>query len=256
MEKWDKIYQEQLETKSYIVDRETEISKVLYKEIYEEITRARKIDSSTVYLEIGCGPMVLGELIASEAKLVIGVDFSPSALKIVEQSYRERGLRNYLLILADIKSMPIKDNCVDLIYGGGVLEHFLDTEGAVKELRRVLKVGGVSFTTVPYLNLTALTYRQLTGHIPNFPILKQLAEFVHCKILKGNHMLYGYELSFLGSTMKKIHEKAGFKKVTIDRFKITVSPLFVKNIFLKRICAWLVCNSRLFWPLIKIVAEK
>ena len=92
---------------------------------------------------------------------------------------------------------------------------------------RVLKKEGVSFNTAPYLNIGSLTYRQIWGNIPNFPILKQLAEFIHIKLLKGQHMIFGYEFSFLGSTLKKFHKKAGFEKIYVDKFKVKLAFDFV-----------------------------
>ena len=256
MEKWSDRYESEIKNKNYHKEREKELNKDLYKEILAEILNEKNINRDTVYLEIGSGLMYIGEILSKRVKLIIGVDFCLNALKLTEAIFKKKGINNYLLILADIKSLPLKNKTIDLIYGGGVLEHFRETQPVVNEMYRVLRIGGVSFNTVPYLNLTALTYRQLTGNIPNLPILKQLAELVHWKILRGKHMIYGYEMSFLGSTMKKIHKKVGFDKVAIDRFEIEISPLMIKNIFLKRMCTWLACNSRLFWPLIKVVAEK
>jgi len=256
MEKWSNIYQSEILNKNYCKEREKELNKDLYKEILSEIINEKNINTNTVYLEIGSGLMYVGEILSKKIKLIIGVDFCLNALKLTETIFKKKGINNYLLILADIRSLPLKNKTIDLIYGGGVLEHFRQTQPVVNELYRVLKIGGVTFNTVPYLNLTALTYRQLTGNIPNFPVLKQLAEYIHWKIFKGKYMIYGYEMSFLGSTMKKIHKTAGFKKTKVDRFKINVSPTMIKNDLLKKILGDLSRSSRLFWPLIKVVATK
>jgi len=256
MEKWSDNYESEIKNKNYHIEREKELNKDLYKEILAEILNEKNVNRDTVYLEIGSGLMYIGEILSKRVKLIIGVDFCLNALELTETIFKKRGINNYLLILADIRSLPLKNETIDLIYGGGVLEHFKQTQSVVDELYRVLKIGGMTFNTVPYLNLTALTYRQLTGNIPNFPVLKQLTEFIHWKVFKGKYMIYGYEMSFLGSTMKKIHKKSGFKKIKVDRLKININPTMIKNDLLKKILGGLSRSSRLFWPLIKIVATK
>jgi hypothetical protein len=119
----------------------------------------------------------------------------------------------------------------------------------------LLKPGGISFNTVPCLNLGALIYRQIWGNIPNFPILKQIAEFIHIKIFRGKYMRFGYELSFLPSTMINIHKRAGFKKVKIDKFDTKLVFEYFPKFFrphLEKIAN----SSKLFWPMIKVIAEK
>lgn len=167
-----------------------------------------------------------------------------------------KGITNYQLILGDINKMPIKSNSIDLLYGGGVIEHCENTQTVINEIYRVLKPGGVSFNTVPYLNLGALTYRQIWGNIPEFPLLKQLAEFVHIKLLGARHMTFGYELSFSAGYLRALHKKAGFKKVTVDKFETKLMFDFIPFDFSRRVCIYLANHCRLFWPMIKVVAEK
>lgn len=255
IQKWDKFYQKRLEDKSYLKDYKDYLEN-FFEDTYRQLNEYKKFDRDLVYLEIGCGPMILGQQIASRCQLVIGIDFCPSALKIAKKMLEAKGVKNYLLVQGDILNMPIKTGLVDLIYGGGVIEHFKNTQQCVNELYRVLKKDGISFNTVPYLNIGSLTYRQIWGNIPNFPILKQLAEFVHIKLLRSKHMIFGYELSFLGSTLKKIHKKAGFLKIYVDKFDAKLAFDFIPTKFLKKLCIKIANSSRFFWPMIRIVAEK
>lgn len=255
IDKWDDLYKSQIVNKSYLKDY-LYYKKTYLKDTLNQLREAKKINSNTVYLEIGCGAFYLGQTIAKYTKMVIGIDYCPSALKIAKIMLEEKGIENYLLIQANILDMPIRDNVIDLIYGGGVIEHFNDTQKCVNELYRVLKKGGVAFNTVPYLNIGALTYRQIWGNIPNLPVLKQIAEFIHIKLLKGKHMIFGYEMSFLGSTLKGVYEKAGFEKVYIDKFKVKLAFDFIPTKFLKKLCIKIANSNRLFWPMIKVVGRK
>ncbi len=255
IQKWDKFYQKQLENDSYFKEKDSYLNNY-YEDTYQQINERKKIKKDLVYLEIGCGQMFFGQEIADKCKLVIGIDFCPSALKIAKRILENKGCKNYLLIQGDILNLPIKENKIDLIYGGGVIEHFKNTQQCINELFRVLRKDGISFNTVPYLNLGSLTYRQIWGNIPNFPVLKQIAEFVHIKLLKGKHMIFGYEMSFLGYTLKRMHRVAGFREVNFDQFKVKLAFDFIHNKYLKRKCIWLANNNRLFWPMIKVIARK
>lgn len=254
IEKWDEGYQDSLGMGSFAKDF-LSYKERFFDDVYKNVASERTIDKHIVYLEIGCGPFFFGNLIADRVSMIIGVDFSLTALKVAKTFLDERGVTNYLLIQSDILNIPIKDESVDLIYGGGVIEHFQDTQQCVNELFRVLKDGGVSLNTVPYLNVASLTYRQLWGNIPNVPVLKQIAEFVHIRLLKKKHMIFGYEMSFLGSTLKAIHRRAGFSRCSIGQFDIDLSFEFAPKL-LKPILVFLAKNSRLFWPMIKVVGIK
>lgn len=253
VKKWNEFYEKQLVSGSY--KREYELYKKNHlNDVICQIEKEFNYKSK-VYLEIGCGPFFLGQNLASDCSFVIGVDFCSSALKIAKKMMDEKGIKNYLLIQGDVTNLPIKSSFVDLVYGGGVIEHFEDTQKCVNELYRVLRSDGVSFNTVPYLNVGSLTYRQVWGNIPNVPVLKQLAELVHIKILKEKHMIFGYEMSFLGGTLKKIHKKAGFKKTAVKNFEVKMSFDFIPK-SLKTPFVWLAKSSRLFWPMVKVIAKK
>lgn len=254
IEKWDEGYQVSLEKGSFSQELSS-YKERFFNDVYKNVAAEKAIDKHVVYLEIGCGPFLLGNLIADKVSMIIGIDFSLAALKVAKALLDQNGIKNYLLIQSDILNIPMKSESVDLIYGGGVIEHFEDTQKCVNELFRVLKNGGVGLNTVPYLNVASLTYRQLWGNIPNVPILKQIAEFIHIRLLKKRHMIFGYELSFLGSTLKSVHKKAGFSQCRVGQFDIDLSFDFAPN-FIKPILVFLARNSRLFWPMIKVVGVK
>jgi len=244
IKKWDKMYKKNFMNKQYYEDYENYISNY-YWDTYNQIVEVKKVNKDVVYLEIGCGPFFIGQKIANKCKIVIGIDMCPTALKIARKMLKEKGIDNFLLIQGNILNLPIKNNIIDIIYGGGVIEHFKNTTKCIDELYKVLRKGGISFNTVPYLNLGALTYRQVWGNIPNFPVLKQFAEFVHIILLKSRHMIFGYDMSFLGTTLKRLHKKVGFEEVNVDKFKVKFALHFIPHC-IRYPVAWLAKNSRLF----------
>lgn len=251
--KWDQLYRDELKKNEFEHDLE-QYKSFYFPETYEQINDAKKLKGA-VYLEIGCGPFHFGQLVSKECSLIIGIDVSPTALVLAKKMLDKKKIKNYLLIQGDILSLPIKNNSIDVIYGGGVIEHFKNTNSCVQELYRVLKPKGISFNTVPMLNIGSLTYRQVWGNIPNVIFLKQFAEFIHITLLRSKHMRYGYEFSFLPNTMRSIHKRAGFTNVTIDKFTVKLVFEFIPLKF-RKIVVDLAENNRLFWPMIKVIGVK
>ena len=100
-------------------------------------------------LDIGCGT---GELLRELSPLgeVFGIDNSPQAIAFC----KERGLKN--VSLAEGTSIPFPDNAFDIVLCLDVLEHIENDDAALKEIRRVVKPGGIIIIFVP-------TFRFLWG---------------------------------------------------------------------------------------------
>lgn len=254
LKKWDKFYKNWFGKKN--ITAEYEKARDMYQ-VYgaNQIKKYYDFNKNTIYFELGCGTFIIGCLIAKDCKLVIGIDFSLTALKVARKIMDNKGIRNYLLIRGDIFKIPLKKDVVDILYGGGVIEHFKDTDGCVKEFARVMKKGGIALNAVPYLNIGALTYRQIWGNIPDFPVLKQMAEWVHLKLFKGKHMHFGYELSFTQSKLRRLHQKYGFKGIKFVRLESEVMMGFLPN-FIRPLAIYLAENSSWFWPMMLVVSKK
>lgn len=254
LNKWNKIYKNLFKNKKYIACFEDYKKKNSEKD-FQQLGKIKTLNKKTVFLELGCGMFFFGINFSKKCGAVIGIDFSISALKIAKNLLNRYKIKNYLLIQANILNLPLKNNTVDFVCGNGVIEHFKNTQISINELYRILKNNGISLNTVPYLNFGSLTYRQLWGNIPDFPVLKQLAEFIHLKLLKGKHMMFGYELSFTKKKLIKLHNNAGFKQIKIE--KLDVEPVFLfAPKFIRKPLRWLANNSSLFWPMVQVTATK
>ena len=97
------------------------------------------------FLEIGCGEGFL--LAAVRSKDKFAVDISEEALKIS----RGRATANFSAALAE--RLPFPPDSFDLVATVGVMEHFIDDNAAIREIRRVLKPGG-HLVTLIHVNLT------------------------------------------------------------------------------------------------------
>jgi SAM-dependent methyltransferase len=121
-----------------------------------------------------------------------GIDI---AYDIVHQARRELGDPQSKLAVADVRSLPFKENAFDLIYSMGTIEHFTDYEVAVRELFRVLKPSGVAIVGVP--NKLDPFLRPLLVHVLN----------------KFALYPYGREKSFTAGELQLLLESAGFRAI-------------------------------------------
>ena len=140
----DQFYQKQIRSNSYEEEGSSYL-KNYHEDTFRQLDEYKKINKDLVYMEIGCGQMFLDQELALQSRLVIGIDFCPSVLKIAKKMMDKGGIKNYLLIQGDILSMPIKDDKIDLIYGGGVIKHFKNTQQCVNELYKSFKKRGGEF---------------------------------------------------------------------------------------------------------------
>jgi SAM-dependent methyltransferase len=107
---------------------------------------------------VGCGDGSATHLVSglNARNTVIGVDWSATALA----QARARGL---LVVQGgvDTSGLPLPDGCADVVIMSELIEHLVDTDTAVDEVRRVLRPGGVLLLSTP--NLAAWFNRALVG---------------------------------------------------------------------------------------------
>src|SRR5262249_18914505 len=96
-------------------------------------------------IDCGCGP---GTITADLAQVVapgdvIGIDLRDAAVAQARTVARERGLANLTFQTASIFHLPFPDGAFDAAFTCAVLQHLATPVVALKEIRRVLKPGGV-----------------------------------------------------------------------------------------------------------------
>lgn len=250
---WDKNYKKWW-SKSKIFDYLKEYRQDYLDDTLIQMEKFWQIKPGLIYCELGCGPAIVGLEMAKRGCQVVGIDLSVEGLKLAKKLYA-REHANGLFVCGDILNMPFRAESLDLIYAGGVLEHFKNTHAAVEELYRVTKKGGRIFATVPFVSLSTLTYRQLYGNIPELPILKTILEFIHTDILKRRFMPFGYEKSFTEGRLKQLFLTAGFRQVRIGFFDCHLPFYRFKSERLKNVLRRL-AKLKLFWPMVYVEAIK
>ena len=108
-------------------------------------------------LDCGVGTGALADALAavSPASFALdAIDISPRMLELAERRFRRNGI-DARLHQADVRRLPFEDGSFDFAMSAHLLEHLADPDAALREMRRVLKPGG--------LLLACLTRRSLPG---------------------------------------------------------------------------------------------
>lgn len=104
-----------------------------------------RLRAGMTLLDCGCGPGTITlDLAAVVAPgKVVGIDLEPRQLRVGLSHATERKTPNLLFSAADLYSLPFPESTFDAVLLHGVLEHMREPVSALREVRRVLKSGGV-----------------------------------------------------------------------------------------------------------------
>jgi SAM-dependent methyltransferase len=174
------------------------------------------------FLEAGCGPAANALNLALRGAEVVGIDLSANAVRMARREFEQRGLSGEF-VLGDVRALPFGDGSFDLVYAGGVVEHFAELDTAVGEMVRVLRPGGRVLVTVPALTLS-YPYLFLRGNVPAVPLAERAVAALHFGLLRGRFAPFGYERSFTRRRIRRVLERAGLAGVEVGRFD-TYLPL-------------------------------
>src|SRR5215813_8000218 len=94
-------------------------------------------------LEIGCGMGTDLLQFARGGARCIGIDLTPRSVEITRHRFRLYGADGNFMI-SDGEHLPFSSESFDVVYSNGVLHHTPDTAGAIREVHRVLRSGGVA----------------------------------------------------------------------------------------------------------------
>ncbi|MCJ1300152.1 hypothetical protein MMC08_002946 [Hypocenomyce scalaris] len=96
-------------------------------------------------LDVGCGP---GSITVDLAKKVptghiVGLDYVSDPLDKARSLAISEGVSNTNFQVGDIHDLPFPDNTFDIVHAHQVLQHVADPIQAFREMRRVIKQGGI-----------------------------------------------------------------------------------------------------------------
>jgi ubiquinone/menaquinone biosynthesis C-methylase UbiE len=154
-------------------------------------------------LDVGCGP---GNITADLAGLVPrgsvrGIDRSADVVAQASRHYEPGDHRNLSFHVGDVAHLDFPDASFDVVFVHQVLQHLSDPVGALREMRRVVKPGGV----------LAARDADYGGFIwdPADPTLDHWREIYHAVTARNGADADG------GRHLKKWVRAAGFEDLTV-----------------------------------------
>lgn len=102
----------------------------------------RHMEPCDVAVDFGCGTGAMLVEMRKKAKNVIGVDGSPRMLELARRLLNDDS-EHVSLRIGDLEHLPLREGEADFAVVSMVLHHLSDPAAALKEIRCVLKKGGV-----------------------------------------------------------------------------------------------------------------
>ena len=97
-------------------------------------------------LDVGCGPASITADLAERVApgRVVALDAAAGALEAARATLRDRGLSEQVEVTSgDVMALPFEDASFDDVHAHQVLQHLADPVGALAEMRRVTRPGGI-----------------------------------------------------------------------------------------------------------------
>lgn len=122
-------------------------------------------------LDCGCGNGRLFKFIPETAEEIVGIDISPVAVEMCKKNHPH--VRSITGVAEEI---PYPEDYFDVVFCMGSLEHFMDIDKAMNEIKRVLKPGEFLIILVPMKNyfLKQAVYRYFYPNFHPFKFTKRL----------------------------------------------------------------------------------
>jgi ubiquinone/menaquinone biosynthesis C-methylase UbiE len=95
-------------------------------------------------LDVGCGTGYGTAILAEHAQQIVGIDYSSSAVRFARRRYPKVDFR-----VMNAEQLHFAEASFDFVFSSENLEHLHDQAAHLKEVRRVLKPGGLCFIATP-----------------------------------------------------------------------------------------------------------
>jgi SAM-dependent methyltransferase len=167
----------------------------------------RGVAGPAVILDVGCGD---GSALAvaagrNPAHRFAGFDWSADALRRARNS----GL-TVVRAAVDAPGLPVADGAADVVIMSELIEHLVDPDGAVAEVRRVLRPGGSLLLSTP--NLAAWYNRGLLA-VGIQPIFSEVS--LHGVFGRPGRVVAGHLRLFTRRALTEFLTASGFRCVTV-----------------------------------------
>jgi SAM-dependent methyltransferase len=166
----------------------------------------RDTPAPAVILDLGCGDgSALAAAAAQNAKhKFAGIDWSADAVRLARQ-------QRLTVVRGGVdRRLPFADGQADVVIMSELIEHLVDPDGAVAEVRRVLRPGGDLLLSTP--NLAAWYNRGLLA-VGIQPVFSEVS--LHAVFGRPGHVVAGHLRLFTRRALTEFLAASGFRCVTV-----------------------------------------
>ena len=132
-------------------------------------------------LDAGCGPGVFLKKLVERGFTATGIDMSDEMLKLAEG--RLKGAGACSLKKGDIENLPFQDDSFDLVSSAGVIEYLNSDDGALRELKRVLRRDGMLLISVTNKYSYNLLADNLLNYVRRNRLLFRISDGINRRVL-------------------------------------------------------------------------
>lgn len=158
------------------------------------------VNKADLILEAGCGPGAIVTALTSRGYKSIGLDNESKVIRFAKSQIPKE-----YLIIGDVTSVSLPNNCLGTYMSFGVVEHFIKGPGLVlSQAYRLLKKNGVALISVPYLN----------------PIRKKYLKYIFCEDSQKSKKYDFFQYYYSISEFKTILEEYSFNLIDIYPYAI------------------------------------
>jgi SAM-dependent methyltransferase len=101
-----------------------------------------EFDGVLLDVPVGTGLFTCSRYAEFPNATIVAIDYSMGMLQQARKRFRKHGVSNVHLFRADVANMPVTDNAIDIVLSMAGLHAFRDKQGAIKEMRRVVREQG------------------------------------------------------------------------------------------------------------------
>jgi ubiquinone/menaquinone biosynthesis C-methylase UbiE len=172
-------------------------------------------------LDIGCGNGSQTEFFARHLKFCIGIDLQYSRLAGFDSSLRQAGILNISMIGGSAEQLPFQDRSFSIVTCFEMLEHVPDQQQTLREIWRVLKLGGTIILSVPHRWWIFETHGAILPLLPwnRVPFFSWLPKRLHDRWARARNYTHG--------EIAQILQHSGFCEI---RTRLLTAPMDVVKV--------------------------
>ena len=224
----DRLYSFYWKLERRIVPGNTSTQNIYFRELKQFLPE------HPVWLDLGCGHQLFAEWMVAEqeemvgrSKHLIGIDLDRIGLS------KHAGLHDR--VEGNLEQLPFCDGAFDLVTANMVVEHLYDPPQVLREVRRILKPGGLFvFHTPNYLNFKIFASSLLPGFMKN-PLIR---------FFDGRHEEDVFRTYYRMNTpdrVRKLCSLAGFELTSLTltdgaALTIMLGPLVIPELLFMKLC--------------------